>query len=206
MNWIDIIIIATVALCFGLGMVSGLVWQVAGIVSLFAGVVATIFLGPLVSEALGRWVQNPTLARMAAYIVVFSLASMGVRILATIFAKMLERFKMKKLDRLLGGLVGILKAILISAVMVVILGRYGTVGSREAVTNSMFGNMVITLVDFVAGKADEYDVTEKAKAVWNKSKQAASDLKRKGEELVGDEDEADGGNTGTGGNTGASSE
>ncbi len=206
MNWIDIVIIATVALCFGLGMISGLIWQVAGIVSLFAGVVATIFLGPMVSQALGRWIQNPTLARMAAYIAVFSLASMGIRILATVFAKMLERFKMKKLDRLLGGAVGILKAILISAVMVIILGRYGTAGSREAVDNSMFGNMVITLVDFVAGKADEYDVTEKARAAWEKGKAAARDLKRRGEGLAGNGDDGDAGNTGETGNTGAARE
>jgi len=184
MNYIDILILATLVLCFLLGLISGLIWQVAGIISLCVGIVATIFFGPLVSQAMARWIDSPSFARLFGYIAVFSLASMGVRILATVFAKVLQRFKLDRLDKLLGGIVGLAKAVLICAVVVIILGRYGTVGSRQAVEASLLGGRVVTLVDFVAGKADEYNVTEKAKDAWEKGKTAADRLQEKGRSLL----------------------
>ncbi len=188
MNWIDVLIIATMVLCFILGLLSGLVWQVAGIVALVVGVVATIFFGPPVSAALLRWIENAAIARLLAYIGVFSLASMAVRVLATVFSNMLERLHLEKLDKLLGGVVGAVKALLICAILIVIAERLGTPGWRRAAHESLLGGVVVSVVDFVAGKADTYDVKQKARDAWEKGRAAAEDLHERGASLLQGED------------------
>ncbi|MBN2713046.1 MAG: CvpA family protein [Planctomycetes bacterium] len=177
LNYLDVIIVAVAVLCFCLGLISGLVWQVAGIVAVIAGVAATFFLGEPATQAILRWMpEREGVASLIAHIGVFSLASFTVRMLAVVFSKMLEKWKLQKLDRLLGGAVGIVKAILICAIIVIIMDRMGTESTQESVNSSLFARPVIAVVDFVVQKADDANVTEKSKDILKKLKDAKDSL------------------------------
>lgn len=171
-NYLDVIIVGVTVLCFGLGLISGVIWQVAGIVSLVAGVVATILVGDQAGMAMSRWISHPGLATLVGYLGVFAVASLAVRILATVFSKLLEKAKLKPVDRFLGGAVGIAKAIVICAVVIIIMDRYGTTGTSQAVRESLLATPVLGVVDLVARKADEADVTEKGRRMIDRIQDA----------------------------------
>lgn len=178
MNYLDVIIIAVTLLCLCLGLISGVIWQVAGIVSLVCGVVATFLFADRAAGAMERWVSHPGLAHLMAYVGVFSVASLGVRILATVFAKLLHKAKLKTIDRVLGGAIGVVKAIAICAVIIVIMDRQGTAGSRQAVEGSLLATPVVALVDLVVKRADEADVTEKGGRMIDQLREAKESLTR----------------------------
>lgn len=162
-NTVDILILLIVILWTSLGLLTGVVWQIAGVVSLVAGIVATLLFGDTVSLALQRWIADASLAGLVAHIGVFMLTSLTVRTLAMGFGKMLEKAKLKALDRVLGGGVGLLKGIALSAVLIVILSRTGTEASQSMVGESVLAVPVIELVDMAMAKADEANVTERGR-------------------------------------------
>ena len=177
MTFIDVLILATVVLCGALGVLSGFAVQLAGILSLAVGVGASIFLGPMAAEAMGRWIQNESLAPMLAYLGVFCVASMAVRILVTVFGHFLKKWKLEKMDRALGAVLGVAKGLAICAVVVVILGRYGTTETRRSVNDSLLGGKVIWIADLVMGKARDEGWKDKAVEAGEKLKEAAEKAK-----------------------------
>jgi uncharacterized membrane protein required for colicin V production len=162
MNYVDIIIIASTVLCFCLGLITGLVWQLTGIFAMFAGVAATFVWGEQATLAIGRWFTDPAIAMLVAYVGIFTGVGMIVRVLAVVFTKLLEKMKLQKFDRLLGALVGAVKALAVCAVIVVIMSQRGTEDSRADVEKSRLGIHVVALADWVREKMGDVDFKGKA--------------------------------------------
>ena len=173
MTFIDVLILGSVVLCGALGVLSGFAVQLVGILSLAIGVGASIFLGPMAAEAMSRWVQSESMAAVLSYLGVFCVASMAVRVLVTVFGHFLKKWKLEKMDRALGGVLGVGKGLAICAVVVVVLGRYGTAETQRSVRDSLLGGKVVWLADLVMGKARDAGWKEKAAEAGEKLKEAA---------------------------------
>lgn len=184
MNVIDLLIVGTVILCFCLGLISGFVWQIAGLVSVAAGILGAIFLSPLVAGALGRWVESPELASLVAYLSVFTLLSMAVRVLAVVFSSLLKKMKLEKFDRLLGGVLGFAKGVVICAVVLVVLQHYGSARWRQDAADSMLGGLVVTGVDKAVETASEHDLPGKATEAGRRLREAAGSIRDAGADAV----------------------
>lgn len=178
---LDMLIVGTMVLTACLGLLTGFIWQLAGIASMLAGVIATIFFGDMASQALERWITNPAIASLIAHIGVFSVASITVRVLAALSKSMLEKMKLKSFDRGLGGILGAVKGLTICAVLVVILDQAGTPNTQEMVRESLLAAPVLGMVDLVVQKADDADITDKGKQMLQNLKDAADTLKHRDE-------------------------
>lgn len=184
MNYIDVILVAGLALGFGLGVVTGLVMQLAGMLSLAVGVAVTLLFSPLVADALGRWTDNRSLAMIVASLGLFAAAGMAVRLLLVLFSHFLKTIHLGKLDKLLGGLAGMAKFLVIGAVLVVVLGRYGKPATQAEVRGSVFGGLAVGTTDYLLGKADASGLAETAKETLAKSKAAAEKLREEGVKML----------------------
>jgi len=135
-NWLDItfIVIAaiTIAACFKQGfskVAVGLAALVAGIflACWFYGV-AGAFLLPLVSK--------PALAHIAGFIIVFVLVQVAGALLSWLLAKLFKWTGLTWLDRLLGGLFGVLQAGLVGIALVMILVAFPMMPVPRSVADS----------------------------------------------------------------------
>jgi membrane protein required for colicin V production len=111
MYWLDTVILVLLGLGAGLGFWSGLLWQVARVISLGLSLWATVVCNDPATRVLDEAVQgiDPRLARGAAYIVVFLGVYLSLFLLTRIVHKIIRATHLEVVDRLLGGLLGAAK-------------------------------------------------------------------------------------------------
>jgi membrane protein required for colicin V production len=119
LNWVDLVSLLVLAAFFVYGVVRGFMLQLASIVVLVLAVVAA----SLTSARLGHWLtrQFPALTQTAAKYVCFAIVllvcvAVGVA-LAHLLRGVLEKAKLLAYDRILGGILGVLKGALLLIVM-----------------------------------------------------------------------------------------
>lgn len=154
-NWVDGVVLLVVLGCLALGLITGFVMQLAGILSVAAGITVALLGGPLIGTALSRWVETPALASLIGYVGAFAVASTLVRVLAGCLSALMKRWKLERYDRLAGGLVGAAKGLLICAVLLIIGGRVGPASVQESVSGSLLGPVLLTAVDAVMAWASD---------------------------------------------------
>ncbi len=185
MNSIDILIASVIVLCLGLGVFTGFVWQVTGILSVVLGILAALILGPATSEAMQRWIDNPHACDLLAYLGIFAVVSVALRVFAVVFSHLLKKLKLKQFDRVLGGALGAVKGFVVCAVAaVVISGMPGAWG--EACRDSRLAGFVVAVADWARGKASERDIADSKKKLMRSSREFGDRLREK----LSDEDDA----------------
>ncbi len=111
MFWLDIVILVLLGLGAGLGFWSGLLWQVARVVSLGLALYATILLNESATQFLEEVVRgiDAHVAQGIAYVGVF----LGIYLTLFLFTRLLHKAikatHLELLDRLLGALLGAAK-------------------------------------------------------------------------------------------------
>lgn len=160
---IDLFIVAVVVLCCCLGAISGAILQIISIAAVAAGVIATYIFSPAATQAMLRWTDSLPVAKIMAYLGVFFCASVAVRVIGACIYTLVRKAKLKKADRVFGSVIGAVKGFCICAVVVVILTHAGSARAREELERSYLASPVVAAVDYVVGKADDINITDKAR-------------------------------------------
>ena len=111
MHWLDIIILIVLAVGAVMGFCSGLLWQIARVVSLALSLYVAIVANADVSHWIDdQWKDaNPAFSRIAAFIGVFVAVYLILYLITRIIHKAIEATQLKTLDRLLGAVLGAAK-------------------------------------------------------------------------------------------------
>jgi membrane protein required for colicin V production len=138
MHWLDITLLIVLALGALLGARSGLLWQVARIVSFGAAFYISIYYHEPIAGLVGNYVTDgsPLLIAGLAYVGTF----LGVYLVLHIITLVLERgvraTRLKTLDRILGAGFGVLKATLLIGAVMMGLAIYSTPQTDAAMSES----------------------------------------------------------------------
>lgn len=111
MHWLDIIILVVLGLGAAMGFCSGLLWQVARVVSLALSLYVAILTNASVADWLGtQWKDlNPAVNNVAAFIGVFVFVYLVLYLITRLIHKAIKASKLETLDRILGALLGAAK-------------------------------------------------------------------------------------------------
>jgi len=127
MNILDIIIIIPVVWLAYRGFSRGLIIEIATLAALILGIYFSVHFSDVVGSYLIKWFDlNTKYLHIIAFIVTFA----GVVILVYIIGRILEKFinmiALGFINKLLGGVFGILKAVLLLSVLFFIINRFDT--------------------------------------------------------------------------------
>lgn len=119
MHWLDIIILVVLGVGAAMGFCSGLLWQVARVVSLALSIYLAIVANAPFSEWIGeQWKDvNPAVARIGAFIAVFLLVYLVLYLLTRALHNAIKAAKLETVDRVLGALLGAIKMAALAAVI-----------------------------------------------------------------------------------------
>src|SRR5581483_11488409 len=108
MYWLDIVILILLGLGAGLGFWSGLLWQVARVVSLGLALYATVLFNEPATGLLTEAVRgiDPRVSQGVAYVAVFLAVYLSLFLLTRLLHKTIKAAHLDLLDRLLGALLG----------------------------------------------------------------------------------------------------
>ena len=117
LNWLDVVIIALIALTFILGIIKGFIRQVVGLAAVVIGIVLAVNKYDEAADFVFRLIKDRMLAHLLGFLMIF----FGVLALGGLiswgFSKM-AKGPFKAMNRALGAGLGLVKGILISGVLV----------------------------------------------------------------------------------------
>jgi len=117
MNGYDIFILAIIAVSIAMGLVRGFVREIFGLVGVVAGMVVALIIGPHLSEDFRRVIPSDGAAFAAAFLVLFFATLIVMSVLGTLLSRALEMAKLGLPNRMLGGVFGLLRGVMIAVVM-----------------------------------------------------------------------------------------
>jgi membrane protein required for colicin V production len=197
MNALDIGLVVLFALGLGIGLARGFVRILIGILSLVvAFFLASRYQDQIAAVMTARHVSE-TPARIGAYVLVFLGTMIAGGLVAWVVGKLLKLAMLSFPDRLAGGALGILGALLAAAFLVHPLVASSPDGSRLLATSKLapYVSVVADVVNAVApdAVAKRYESgIESLRKVWRgevpieKVKKALTDAMEKGEKAVED--------------------
>ena len=138
MNYVDIIIL--VAVCIGvlIGISKGLVAEVAGLVALVVGIVGARMMAPELTPWIGQYLDRG--AYPVAWLVCFVGFALAVNAIGWILTRTLEAVALGCVNKLLGGIFGGIKYILLFSVLFNLVGlasEYIPIPGKEVREQSM---------------------------------------------------------------------
>ncbi|SRR6266536_4359326 len=126
MYWLDFVLLLVLGIGAFLGARSGLLWQVARIVTFFLAVYACIHYHGIAAGWLLQHLraESPVVPWLLAYLVTFLSVYAVCMLITYVLERMLRAAKLKPMDRLLGAGVGILKAGLLAGAILMGVAVY----------------------------------------------------------------------------------
>jgi uncharacterized membrane protein required for colicin V production len=111
MHWLDIIILVVLGIGAAMGFYSGLLWQVARVVSLGLSLYLAIVSNAAAADWLaGQWKDaSPAVNHIVAFLSIFLAVYLTLFLITRALHKAIRATKLETLNRLLGGLLGAAK-------------------------------------------------------------------------------------------------
>ncbi|MDQ7779818.1 MAG: CvpA family protein [Planctomycetota bacterium] len=158
MNWIDISILVLIAVGALLGALSGLLWQIARLVTFCVALYAAIFFhAPVGNWLTERVIENPAAANVLSYVFIFVTTYIVLFLVTWIIEQGLKAAKLKKVDRLLGALLGVVKSLLIAGTVLMVGTYYSLKPLQESLGKSVLAPYLIAgMKTIIVGLPREY--------------------------------------------------
>lgn len=145
MNLLDYSILAGTAFLVLLGGYWGLIRQVIAVVGLIVGVAVAGRHGPVVAAWLSSFIADPDMAGAAGFLGVLLLVSTTASLTASLLRLFVGLLFLGWLDHLLGGLLGLIQALLAAAALVLAMHAYPLPLWNEALRTSLFAGPLLQL-------------------------------------------------------------
>ena len=141
MELIDIILGGLLLYGIAKGLWKGLVAELAALVSLLIGIYVAIKFSGLVAKILEGHVANPKYVSITAFAITFIAVVVGIILLAKVFTKLASLTGLGFVNRLLGGVFGGIKMVLILSVSLnffLKMNANNTIAEQKTLDNSIF--------------------------------------------------------------------
>ncbi len=172
MNWLDVVLGLVLLLSVIGGLRAGLAREVIGLVALVLAVVLGLWFYGAAGALVLPYVSSPQVANVIGFFVIFG----GILLLGGLITWIVERlFKLARLtwlNRLLGGVFGLVRGVLVSAVIILALMAFSVKPPPRSVAHSKLAPHVIEVASVMAAaapheiKAGFQQSYEKVKELW----------------------------------------
>jgi membrane protein required for colicin V production len=149
MFWYDILIIAIIAAGFLYGFIKGIISEIFAIAGLIIGFLVAMKYSFLIQPFLLRFIKGETGAFVIGFILLFLLTAAGIIMLGIFFKKAIKFIRLSWLDRWIGGLVGLVKGIIVVGLISLIIVALFPDG-KAFMKQSTFGRYTIAIVRIAA--------------------------------------------------------
>jgi len=121
LNWLDYTIIVVVVVSTVSGAIRGLIKEVLPIVSLIIGLLLAYRISPELQPYVLDWLKNETAAYVFAFLAVFLASWILFGLLGGLLTKLAKATAAGPLDKLFGGILGILRGVAVAVILVIAL-------------------------------------------------------------------------------------
>ena len=156
LGWIDIAMLAVIALSAIAGLWRGLTFEILSLLAWVASWFAGLWFGPLIAPHLS--IASPSLNHIAAFAIAFVIALVVCGLAARAISALIGKTPLKPLDRLLGAAFGVLRGLLVLLVIAIVVAHTPAASSaawRESHGAAWLNAMLHELMPLVAPDAPD---------------------------------------------------
>lgn len=149
MNGVDIFFLVILLLFSALGFYWGFIRQVLSLAGLLTGIVLASRYGASLADSLLPFVRNDTVANSLGFIIVLLAVSAIASLLASLLRSFVGLLFLGWLDHLIGALLGLIQAVLLSTVLVAVAATFPNAVWADALRSSQFALGLLRAFGFV---------------------------------------------------------
>lgn len=123
LNYFDVAVVSILALFSLRGFLRGFVGEIAGVAAIVGGLWTAHRFSPVLGQYLG-FIGDPTWRNIAAYVLTFLSVLILVGLLARVLQKILSFSFVSWADKLAGGLLGLVKGLIICSLLLMLAQRF----------------------------------------------------------------------------------
>jgi membrane protein required for colicin V production len=172
-SWIDLVLVLVIASSVLAGFAAGFARVGVGFAAMIVGMFCGFWFYGIVAGYVIDYVSSRAIANLIGFFVILAGVLIVGAILGRILAKFFKWVGLSWLDRLLGGVFGIVRGFVIAAAMVTVLLAFSPSPPPRSVVDSKILPYVINVSDALAAmtpheiKDQFYATKDKVKAVWS---------------------------------------
>lgn len=122
MIWVDWVLLAAFAVSILIGVLRGFTREVLGLASWILAIGASLLLAPTAAGWLEAHIETPSLRIAAAYGLVFLGGLLAGAVVTAVVSLLVRKSPLSGVDRMVGGGFGVVRGVLLAAVVVALLG------------------------------------------------------------------------------------
>lgn len=175
MNWLDILLAIILAASTIAGLVRGFVRTVVGITAVLLALVLALWFYGAAGSIFVEYVSSRSVANFLGFVSVFVLVVLAGALAGRLLAALFKFAGVGWLDRIFGGCFGLLRGLLVSAVLVMILTAFSIHPPPRAVVDSAIAPYVLDAARVMAQLAPKeltdafHDGYEKIRKTWSEA-------------------------------------
>lgn|GEM_PF-509090 len=166
MNWVDWVILATVAFSLLAGFLDGFVRTILSLLAVLAAFLVASRFSAAPAHLLTKWMQ-PDLANAGGFILVFVGVLIVFALLTVLMRSTLEKLSLSGLDRLMGAAFGLVRAAAILGLLALVIDNFGAFQATRASKTFPYaltsGRILLQLVPESAKKRMNLKILEDGK-------------------------------------------
>jgi membrane protein required for colicin V production len=172
-SWIDLVLVLVIASSVVAGFAAGFARVGVGFAAMIVGMFCGFWFYGIVAGYVIDYVSSRAIANLIGFFVILAGVLIVGAILGRILAKFFRWVGLLWLDRLLGGVFGVVRGFVIAAAMVTVLLAFSPSPPPRSVVDSKILPYVINVSDVLAAltpheiKDQFYATKDKVKAVWS---------------------------------------
>ncbi|NWF54152.1 MAG: CvpA family protein [Syntrophaceae bacterium] len=124
MNTLDIIFLALIGISVIYSLIRGLIREIFSFLAIILGFFGASYGYSRAAEWLKGWVDQETVAHILGFAILFLLIALGVSLLGKLLSKVVHKGGLGWADRMGGAAFGLLKAILLIAIILLVLTAF----------------------------------------------------------------------------------
>ena len=132
------------------GAIRGFVTELLSMASLILGITAAVLFSGIVGAYLNRWLGESAWSQVAAFLAIFLLVYILVKIFENALHRLIEHIHLENLDHALGLFLGVIEGLLLTFVMILIIQIQPFFPPDRVLEGSVFGQLLVPLLPHVS--------------------------------------------------------
>ncbi|WBL34936.1 CvpA family protein [Tepidiforma flava] len=143
MNWLDLLLIAAIGLSAWRGYANGFIRELVILVSVILAIPIAGALYARMFPKVDPIIDNEDLSAVISFLAIMAGVIIGGNVAAHLLKRTAEMLNLGGLDRLAGGLFGILKAALVAQAILIVIVRYPSPDLRDDIQGSRTARILL---------------------------------------------------------------
>ena len=149
MNWLDIIVVATIAWFIFSAFWAGVIREIVAIVGVALGIVLAGLFYQDLADDVKLVIDGDNAPRIIAFLLIFGACALAGQLVAMVLKQTAALLMLGTFDHLLGAVFGFAKGIVVVEILMIVFVTFPALGLKETIDESMFGPIFLNGIPFL---------------------------------------------------------